>query len=89
MRLNSTLRIHKLGKVYMIVDNCADNSNLATVYTLNSTAGWLWMQVADRDFTVDSLADMLCDAYEVDRDTALADVAAIVEKWIELGLVAR
>lgn len=71
----------------MIVDNCADNSNLATVYTLNTTAGWLWLHIGDQEFTIDSLADMICEAFEVDRDKALADVSALVGKWKSFGLV--
>lgn len=71
----------------MIVGDCADNSNVATVYTLNSTAGWLWLQVKDMDFSTDMLADLLCREYIVERERAVSDVIKLVRKWIEYGFI--
>ena len=55
---------------------------------LNETAAWLWQQ-AERsgDFTVESLADALCDEYEVSKETALKDVAAIVDEWKKVNVI--
>lgn len=87
MRLNPTLRLHKIGKHYMIVHNCAGNTNLATVYTLNSTAAWLWQMAQGKEFTAQTLADMLCDEYEVTPHKALADIETLLEKWSRYGLL--
>ncbi|WP_303029709.1 PqqD family protein [uncultured Duncaniella sp.] len=87
MRLNPDIKIHKLGKVYMIVDSCADNSDIATVYTMNPTAGWLWENIAGNEFSVESLVSLMCDTYDVDTDTATADIMKIIEKWRDLGLI--
>ncbi|MBR0355608.1 MAG: PqqD family protein [Oscillospiraceae bacterium] len=39
------------------------------------------------DFDTDSLAAALCEAYEVDTDTARADVDKLLTQWQELGIV--
>lgn len=72
----------------MMVTGSRDNSDVATVHTLNPTAGWLWEHAAGPGgFTEESLAGALCGAYEVDYDRALADVRALIAKWLELGLI--
>lgn len=56
--------------------------------SLNDTAAWIWEQAGTQgDFTVDSLAAALCDAYEVDEATAKADVEKLLQQWKELGIV--
>lgn len=87
MRQNPALKLLKLGKHYMIADNCADNSNFATVYTLNATAARLWRAVEGTDFSAETLADILCDVYDVDSATALRDARSLVEKWRSFGLL--
>jgi hypothetical protein len=55
---------------------------------LNETAAWLWQQaVAMGDFTVDALAQKLCDEYEVSLDEAKADVKSIVDEWTAVGVI--
>ena len=55
---------------------------------LNETAAWLWERaVAAGDFTVDALADALCDEYDVDAARALADVTAIVGEWQKVNVL--
>ena len=39
------------------------------------------------DFSVESLADALCEEYDVERDDALKDVALIVDEWKKVNVV--
>ena len=62
--------------------------NFGRLLALNETAAWLWKQAAEiGDFTVEQLADKLCEEYEVTKEVALQDVTAIVEKWQQEGVV--
>lgn len=62
--------------------------NFGKMLALNETAAWLWQQaVAMSDFTVDALAQKLCDEYEVSLDEAKADVTAIVTEWQNAGVI--
>jgi hypothetical protein len=62
--------------------------NFGKMLALNETAAWLWQQaVAMGDFTVDTLAQKLCDEYEVSLDEAKADTAAILNEWTAVGVV--
>ena len=57
--------------------------------SLNDTAAWLWNKAGELDeFTAETLADALCEVYEVSSETALADVKSLLAQWEELGIVA-
>ena len=55
--------------------------------TLNDSAAYLWQSVEDKEFDVQTLANLLVDKYGIDQDTALADAKAIANKWIEIGII--
>ena len=72
----------------VIVGESVETINFSQLISLNSTAAWLWCTAEEQgDFTVDSLVDALCKEYAVDQEKAHADVARIVEKWLEIGVV--
>ena len=56
--------------------------------SLNETAAWLWKEALQQgDFTAETLADRLCEEYDVTPEVAHRDVADIVSKWQEVGIV--
>ena len=62
--------------------------NFGKMLALNETAAWLWQQAVAMDgFTIDTLAQKLCDEYEVSVDEAKTDVAAILDEWQNVGVV--
>ena len=62
--------------------------NFGKLLALNETAAWLWKEAeAQGEFTVNSLADKLCEEYEVTAEQARQDVDAIVKKWQEVEVV--
>lgn len=82
------LKIRKLGNSYMLVDSVGDNVDMTQVLTLNSVAAWLWEQALQQgDFTAQSLAQSLCQKYEVEHDEALRDVEEQLAQWKEYGIV--
>ena len=54
---------------------------------LNETAAWLWKQAQEMgDFTIEALAERLCEEYDVTPDEAKADVADIINEWQQVGV---
>jgi hypothetical protein len=51
--------------------------NLDYVYTLSPVAARIWA-LLDGAHSVDAVADQLCSEFDVERETALADVAELV-----------
>ncbi len=62
--------------------------NFGKLLALNETAAWLWQQAqAMGDFTVETLAEKLCEEYDVTADEAKADVAEIIAEWQNVCVV--
>lgn len=73
---------------WVVVGEGLSAINFNRLLSLNDTAAWLWQQAVEQDsFTVDSLARMLCDEYEVTPENARHDVGEIVDKWQKEGLL--
>lgn len=61
--------------------------NFGRLLALNDSAAWLWEQAKEMgDFTVEALADKLCEEFEVQADVALADATEIVDEWKKAGV---
>lgn len=63
------------------------NVNFSKLVSLNDSAAYLFKAVGDADFTPESLADLLLQEYEVDRETALKDAEALCGQWKEIGII--
>ena len=63
------------------------NVNFSQLISLNESAAYLFRQVVGKDFTPETMADLLTEEYEVDRETALKDARDLCDKWMEVGLI--
>ena len=87
----------KLKEGFVLRQVCGENVitgeglgaiNFGKLLALNETAAWLWKEAeAQGEFTVNALADKLCEEYEVTAEQARQDVDAIVKKWQEVEVV--
>ena len=87
MKLRENLTLRKMGSNYMIVDADTEQVNMVDVYTLNETAATLWQAFEGREFTEEEMVDYLCEEYDVAREQAARDVAAMLEEWRDFGLM--
>ena len=55
--------------------------------SLNDTAAFLWQTAQKGDFTAESLAEAMCQQFDIDQATAVADVKEIIDKWQQLELI--
>ena len=60
--------------------------NFSKLVSLNETAAYLFKAVQGREFTAETLANLLLDAYEVDRETALKDAESLCAQCKEIGI---
>ena len=65
-----------------------DAINFGRLLALNETAAWLWKEAqALGEFTVETLAERLCEEYEVAADEARRDVEEIINDWQKVGVI--
>ena len=53
---------------------------------MNESAAYLWQKVEGKPFTIDDLTRLLCEAYEVDEETAKADSQTVLQQWLDAGI---
>lgn len=87
MKINDNLRLRKIGSRSMVVKEVEGEVNMTDVFTLNSTASDIWSAFSGKDFTEGDLVGYLIDNYEVTRERAAADVADLLSRWKEYGLI--
>ena len=87
----------KIKKGFVLRNVCGENVvmgegldaiDFGRLLCLNESAVMLWQEaVRMGDFTIEALAEKLCDEYAVEYEQAKADVAAIVGEWQKVGVV--
>ena len=82
MRIKKEFVLREVCGEHVITGEGLAAVNFGRLLALNETAAWLWKQAdAMGDFTVEQLADKLCEEYEVSNDVAKEDVAKIIGQW--------
>lgn len=87
MKTIEGFNLRSLGKEYIITAENFKQINFNKMISLNESAAYLWKSVDGKEFTAETLADLLVERYEIDRETALRDSEAIAAKWKEAGIV--
>ena len=53
--------------------------------SLNETAAWLW-EHSDENSDINSLAEAMCNEYDVEPEVAKRDIEAVINEWIKAGI---
>lgn len=90
MKAKEGFRLRPLGKEYIITGEGTAQIDFNKMIVLNESAAILWQGVEDgKDFTVEDLASILLEHYDIDTETAAGDSAVIAQKWVEAGIVSE
>lgn len=87
MRIKKGFELRNVCGENVIIACGMENIDFSKVICLNDTAAFLWKAAEGKDFDAETLADELEKEYDVDCETALADVKATLSKWKETGIV--
>ena len=73
---------------HVIVGEGLGTIDFGKLISLNETAAWIWKKAGEMgDFTIDNLAEALCEEYDVDAQQAHDDVEKMVRQWQEIGII--
>ena len=88
MQINKDFTIQKVGSSYVAVPVGVTSMHFHGMVRLNETGAFLWNKMAEKDCTEEELVDAILSEYEIDRETASADVHRIVELLRENNIFA-
>lgn len=86
MRIKEGFILRTICGEHVVVGEGLSQVNFNKLLSLNESAAWLWEQVAGKDFTVQELANLLQERYEVSAQQALADSEKLAGIWVEQGV---
>ena len=87
MRIKQNLVLRHIGNDYVIIEPDKGMVDMATVFTLNETAAWLWKQLEGKAFTTRIVTELLLNQYGIEPDKASADAELLVDNLIKNGLI--
>lgn len=91
MRIKEGFELREICGEHVILSHGMDNIDFSKIISLNETAAFLFVEtqaVGKEAISEDGLVSSLLEAYEVDEETARKDVAQVLAKWREIGLLA-
>ena len=88
MKIKKGFVLREVCGEYAIVGEGLGAVNFGKLLALNETAAWLWKEALEQgDFTAESLAEKLCEEYDVEPAVARKDVEAILTEWQNVEVV--
>ena len=87
MKIVEGFRLRDVMGQATVIGEGVDQVDFNKLITLNESAAYLWKEVEGKEFDQTTLAELLINRYSIDESLAQTDAAAIIDKWIETGLV--
>lgn len=87
MKIKKGFELRDICGEKVIIASGIENIDFNKMISLNESAAYLWQQVSDKTFDADLLAQLLEAAYDVDHAAATTDAQAIIQSWLEQGVV--
>lgn len=87
MKIKKGFELRDICGEKVIIASGIENIDFNKMISLNESAAYLWQQVSDKTFDADLLAQLLETAYDVDHAIATTDAQAIIQCWLEQGVV--
>jgi hypothetical protein len=87
MRFKKGYRLRSLGQEFILIAEGLEAVDFSRMISMNESAAFLWKEVEGKDFDAEMLATLLMDNYDISRETAQNDVAALLESWSAAGLI--
>lgn len=88
MNIKKGLELRDVCGEHIIIGHGEENIDFTKIITLNDSAADVWKAVVEKEgFSVEDMAQILTDNYEVDEQTALSDSRALAESWKKAGLI--
>lgn len=81
MKTRKGYNLRTLGNEFVLVAEGFDAVDFSRMISMNESAAFLWKEVEGKDFDADMLTNLLTDNYDIDRETAQNDVAALLKSW--------
>lgn len=87
MKTKKGFILRSLGKEFILVAEGLEAVDANRLISMNESAAFLWKAIEGKEFDADTLVDLLLEEYDITREVAEKDVAALIQTWLEAGVI--
>ncbi len=79
--------MRKLGSEKLLVAESLDLVDFNKLISLNDSAAYIWASLPATSFDTETITTLLTDRYDVDDKTARKDAQALIDVWLQAGII--
>lgn len=86
MKIKDGFVLREMCGEHIVAGEGIEHINFNKLISLNSTAAFLWNEVIGKEFTAETMAELLIGRYGIDKELALEDSENLINAWVEAGI---
>lgn len=87
MKLKNGFKLHQIDDECVILAEGIDNIDFSKMISLNESAAYLWRSLEGKNFTEQTVTDLLLSEYEVSKDLASQDAKSFIQTLNDAGVL--
>lgn len=87
MKLKDGFKLHQIDDECVILAEGIDNIDFSKMISLNESAAYLWRSLEEKNFTEQTVTDLLLSEYEVSKDLASQDAKSFIQTLNDAGVL--
>ena len=87
MKTKKGFILRSLGKEYILAAEGLEAADANRLISMNESAAYLWKEVEGKDFELETLVDLLLEEYDITREVAERDAAALLQTWKDAEII--
>lgn len=87
MKINSNYKLREVAGETIVVNQGTAEVNMTRIISLNASARLLYESLANKDFTLEDVAQILSDTYGIPAEVAKKDAQVWVEALQKCGII--
>lgn len=87
MRTKKGFKLREVCGEKILLAEGVEIIDFSDIISMNASSAYLWEQVDGKDFTVEDMARLLTEQYEVEEAVALEDAKELANQWFKCGII--
>ncbi len=87
MKTRKGYTLRPLGKEFILVADGFEAIDFSRMISMNESSAFRCKEVEGKDCDAEMLTNLLTENYDIDRETAQNDVAAMLKLWSAAGII--
>ena len=93
MKEKAGFKLQDVCGTFILIAEGKENMDFSNIISMNESSKLLWESLQDKEFTVEDMAQILIENYEIadnkplPHDVALKDAEALAQQWRDSGII--